>query len=120
MGAKCDIIKGDPVVTYKETITAESSQMCLSKSPNKHNRLYCKGKPLGDQLSLDIEEERVGPKTNGPNVFVDVAKGVQFLNEIKDSVEAAFQWATREGAMCDENMRGVRIDIHDVTLHADA
>jgi elongation factor 2 len=31
-----------------------------------------------------------GPDTNGANVFVDVAKGVQFLNEIKDSVEAAF------------------------------
>merc|ERR1719424_725838 len=26
--AKCDLKKGDPVVTYKETITAESSQMC--------------------------------------------------------------------------------------------
>jgi elongation factor 2 len=46
--AKCEIIKGDPVVTYKETITAESNQMCLSKSPNKHNRLFCRGKPLGD------------------------------------------------------------------------
>jgi len=53
-------------------------------------------------------------------MFVDVAKGVQFLNEIKDSVEAAFQWATKEGAMCDENMRGCRFDIHDVALHADA
>jgi len=53
-------------------------------------------------------------------MFVDVAKGVQFLNEIKDSVEAAFQWATKEGAMCDENMRGIRFNIHDVTLHADA
>ena len=31
-----------------------------------------------------------GPDTTGPNCFVDVAKGVQFLNEIKDSVEAAF------------------------------
>merc|ERR550514_2478605 len=46
--AKCDIKKGDPVVLYKETITEESSQMCLSKSPNKHNRLYCKGAPLGE------------------------------------------------------------------------
>jgi elongation factor 2 len=35
--AKCDIIKGDPFVTYKETVTEESSDMCLSKSPNKHN-----------------------------------------------------------------------------------
>ena len=38
--AKCEIKKSDPVVTYKETVTAESSQVCLSKSPNKHNRLY--------------------------------------------------------------------------------
>ena len=61
-----------------------------------------------------------GPNTNGPNCLVDAAKGVQFLSEIKDSMEAAFQWATKEGVMCDENMRGIRIDIHDVTLHADA
>lgn len=154
--AKCDIIKGDPVVTYKETIQEESNQMCLSKSPNKHNRLFCKGRPIGDDLSLMIEDGKTGPKqdvkerakmlidpeqvgeefvwekddtakiwtygpnTNGPNMFVDCAKGAQFLNEIKDSVDAAFQWATREGAMCDENMRGVRIDIYDVALHADA
>merc|ERR1711998_666295 len=49
--AKCPIIKGDPVVTYKETITEESSQMCLSKLPNKHNRLFCKGSPIDDELS---------------------------------------------------------------------
>jgi len=34
-----------------------------------------------------------------------MTKGVQFMNEIKDSCESAFQWATREGAMTDENMR---------------
>jgi len=148
--AKCDIKQGDPVVTYKEVITEESSQMCLSKSPNKHNRLFLKGGPLGDDLALKIESEELGPKTdpkqrgkelvekfewdktdtqkiwcygpdnNGANMLVDVAKGVQFLNEIKDSMEAAFQWATREGAMCDENMRGCRFNIHDVTLHTDA
>merc|ERR1712057_105255 len=59
--AKCPIIKGDPVVTYKETITEESSQMCLSKSPNKHNRLYCKGSPVSDELADKIEEGEVGP-----------------------------------------------------------
>lgn len=94
--------------------------MCLSKSPNKHNRLYLKCGPLTDELSKKIEDEEVGPRqdhkerskilcdefewdktdsqkiwcfgpeTNGPNILVDVAKGVQFLNEIKDSMEAAF------------------------------
>jgi elongation factor 2 len=148
--AKCDIKVGDPVVTYKETVTEESSQMCLSKSPNKHNRLFMKASPLGDDLSDLIEKETCGPKaetkersrilfedfqwdksdtlkiwcfgpdTQGPNMLVDTAKGVQFLNEIKDSMEAAFQWATKEGAMCDENMRGIRFNIYDVTLHTDA
>jgi len=42
------------------------------------------------------------------------------LNEIKDSFEAAFQWATKEGVMTEENMRGIRFNIMDVALHADA
>lgn len=27
---------------------------------------------------------------------------------------------TLQGVLCEENMRGIRFDIHDVTLHADA
>jgi elongation factor 2 len=53
-------------------------------------------------------------------MVVDVTKGVQYLNEIKDSVVAGFQWASKEGVLCEENMRGIRFNIHDVTLHADA
>jgi len=36
-----EIIQTDPIVTYKETVTETSSQVCMAKSPNKHNRLYC-------------------------------------------------------------------------------
>ena len=36
-----------------------------------------------------------GPDTTGPNMFTDITKGVQYLNEIKDSCVAAFQWATK-------------------------
>ena len=43
---------------------------------------------------------------------------MQYLNEIKDSVVAGFQWAVKEGVLCEENMRGIRFNIHDVTLHA--
>lgn len=42
------------------------------------------------------------------------------MNEIKDSVVAGFQWATKEGVLSEENCRGVRFNIYDVTLHADA
>jgi hypothetical protein len=38
-----------------------------------------------------------------PNLLVDVTKGVQYLNEIKDSCVAAFQWATKEGVCCRGN-----------------
>jgi len=142
--------KSDPVVSYRETVSAESDQVCLSKSPNKHNRLYMKavpmpdglpedidkgdinardepknrGKILADKFGYDVNEARkiwcFGPDGTGPNIMVDVTKGVQYLNEIKDSCVAAFQWATKEGVLCDENMRGARFDLHDVTLHADA
>uniref|UniRef100_A0A8B9JZ36 Elongation factor 2 n=1 Tax=Astyanax mexicanus TaxID=7994 RepID=A0A8B9JZ36_ASTMX len=143
-------LKSDPVVSYRETVSDDSDQVCLSKSPNKHNRLYMKARPFPDGLAEDIDKGEVsarqelkqrarylaekyewevaesrkiwcfGPDGNGPNILVDVTKGVQYLNEIKDSVVAGFQWATKEGALCEENMRSVRFDIHDVTLHADA
>lgn len=44
-------------------------------------------------------------------MFVDMTKGVQYLNEIKDSVVAAFQWATKEGVMAEENMRGIAFEV---------
>jgi len=144
------LTKSPPVVSYRETVTSESSVQCLSKSPNKHNRIYMVAKPMPDGLPEDIDKGEVsdkqdfkirgrylsdkyeynvdearkiwcfGPEGTGPNILIDAAKGVQYLNEIKDSVVAGFQWATKEGVMCDENMRGIRFDLQDVTLHADA
>ena len=48
--------KSDPVVSYRETVTEESSQICCSKSPNKHNRLYMKACPLPSGLVENIEK----------------------------------------------------------------
>lgn len=35
-------------------------------------------------------------------------------------MESAFQWVTKEGVVAEENMRGIRFNILDVELHADA
>ena len=51
--------KSDPVVSYRETVGGESSMMCLSKSPNKHNRLYMKARPMCEELSGDIDDDKV-------------------------------------------------------------
>merc|ERR1712154_542800 len=61
-----------------------------------------------------------GPETEGANVVVDQTQGVQYLNEIKEHVNSAFQWATKNGPLCEEEMRGIRFNIMDVVLHTDA
>lgn len=99
--------KSDPVVSFREGVQAESDRMCLSKSPNKHNRLYMKAAPLGEELAKEMDDDKVtakddpkirgryladehewdvgearkiwafGPEGSGPNVVVDTSKGVQ-------------------------------------------
>ena len=55
-----------------------------------------------------------GPDTTGPNMLTDVTKGVQYLNEIRDSCIAAFQWAAKEGVVCEENMRACVAEVRQV------
>ena len=52
----------DPVVPYRETVKAESSIVALSKSQNKHNRLYAKAMPIDEELSLAIENGKVNAR----------------------------------------------------------
>merc|ERR1711988_1250492 len=148
--AQCDFVMTDPVVSYRETVTQESSQTCLSKSPNKHNRLYVVADKIQEELAKAIEDGKCGPKadikdkvkilkekydwddnaarkiwcygpdTEGANLVVDKTQGVQYLLEIKEHVNSAFQWISKEGPLCEENMRGCRFNIMDVTLHTDS
>jgi elongation factor 2 len=57
--AQCEIIRSDPVVTYKETITEESSQSAMTKSQNKHNRITGTSLPLHEDLPLLIENGEI-------------------------------------------------------------
>merc|ERR1719434_651358 len=54
--AQCEFTVGDPVVSYRETVTEESNQICLAKSPNKHNRIYMRAVPLDEELANEIEK----------------------------------------------------------------
>jgi len=142
---------GKPVVTFCESVSAESTQQCIAKSPNKHNRIYMTGEPLGDAFcnAVDSDEIQVSgevkvrarkicdefkwdiadarkiwtfgcPPDAKPNVLVDTTKGVQYLNEIKDSMVGAFIQASASGIICEEPLRGVRCNLEDLTLHADS
>ncbi len=148
---KSDIVVSQPIVPLRETVLTKSNQSCLSKSPNKHNRLYMTAEPLDHKLVEDLCEgiisnnddvnkkskflvETYGWDSNeskkiwefGPegdessNVVVDCTKGVQYLSEIKDHVLSAFKHTMTKGVLCEESIRGVKFNIDDVVLHADA
>ena len=53
--AQCELIKSDPVVTYKECLTEKSGQQAMSKSQNKHNRLHGTSEPLDEKIPELIE-----------------------------------------------------------------
>jgi elongation factor 2 len=91
-------------------MTEEVVEPAMTKSQNKHNRIHATGGPLQDELTHLIEngditptqdvkirgkilsddfgwekEDTVkiwcfGPDNAGPNVVVDITKGVQYMN----------------------------------------
>jgi elongation factor 2 len=144
------VIAGEPVVSYRETVQGETAVPCLSKSPNKHNRLYMTAQPLGDELADAIDAGDIpmqgdtkprikalvtkhgwdktaaiklwcfGPEETGANAMVEQTVGVQIVLEIKPHVASGFQWATKTGPMAEEPMRGIRFNLTDAHLHTDA
>mmetsp|Transcript_17701 Transcript_17701/g.37892 ORF Transcript_17701/g.37892 Transcript_17701/m.37892 type:complete len:982 (+) Transcript_17701:99-3044(+) len=65
-----------------------------------------------------------GPESNGPNVLVDdtlpseVNKGL--LKQSKESLIQGFQWATKEGPLCDEKIRSCKFKILNAQFAEDA
>ncbi|CAD8208930.1 unnamed protein product [Paramecium octaurelia] len=61
-----------------------------------------------------------GPEKTGPNVFIDDTlpseTNKQLLTEVKDYMIQGFQWATREGPLCDEPIRNVKFKIIEANI----
>uniref|UniRef100_F1KTY9 116 kDa U5 small nuclear ribonucleoprotein component n=1 Tax=Ascaris suum TaxID=6253 RepID=F1KTY9_ASCSU len=61
-----------------------------------------------------------GPDTTGPNVLLDdtlpseVDK--QLLGSVRESLVQGFQWATREGPLCEEPIRNVKFKMLDAVI----
>lgn len=147
--ACCGVIAGEPQVTYMEGVSASVSEPKMSKSPNKHNRIFMCIEPMEDKMVENIEngslcvkdpKERAvkfrdvlgikddwvkkilfyGPEDKGPNIVIDSTKGIAYLNEIKEYMREGFREVTTRGPLIGENLRGCRFDLVDCTLHSDA
>lgn len=146
--AQIEIIKTDPIVSYRETVR-EKSKQAMSKSSNNHNRLYCSAEPIEEEFSIAIEQGEIpfrdlkektrvltekfgwdktevakiwsfGPDGEGPNLIVDTTSGCQFMNEIKEHMVSGFEIVAKSGVLCEENLRGVRFNVEDTVLHNDS
>jgi len=148
LGDRIQFVESEPLVEFKETVTEKSSQVALMKSPNRHNRLWMTAEPISEELCKAIEagELDTGDTVKlkdlsaalvskfdwskqeaakiwcfrGTNCLVDSCQGVQFLHEIKEHVVAAFDWVINESVLAGEPLHGVRFNLTDAILHADA
>ncbi|MEM4272217.1 MAG: elongation factor EF-2, partial [Candidatus Bilamarchaeaceae archaeon] len=133
-----------PIVVYRETIN-RASQVIEGKSPNKHNRFKLLVEPLSPKIIEAINEGKIpqGPPKGkeavsalielgmereeakgvwdiyGTNIFVDVTKGVQYLNEVEELAIEGFEEAMRKGPLSQDRVSGVKVKLVDATLHED-
>ncbi|MEM2679184.1 MAG: elongation factor EF-2 [Candidatus Hadarchaeales archaeon] len=142
--AGLEIKKSEPIVVYRETVTKRAGPV-EGKSPNRHNRFLISVEPLEPEVIKAIEEKRITNEQErkeraailrelgwsaeaarnviaviGPNVLVDMTKGVQFMKDVEDYVIEAFKNVVEEGPLMREPCRGLKVIIEDAMLHEDS
>jgi len=141
---KIGIVTSPPLVVYRETLENGFGPV-EGKSPNKHNRFKLvvepmpaaiqkgiidgelpEGKPKGKELVAKLVELGMGRDEAkgvwdiyGQNMFIDVTKGVQYLNEVQELALEAFHEAMDKGPLAKEKVSGVVVKLVDATLHED-
>src|SRR5438093_5629486 len=53
------------------------------------------------------------------NMILDVTKGAQYMQEVRDMILAGYRWGIKEGPIAYEQIRGMKVKITDVSLHED-
>ncbi|RLI78122.1 elongation factor EF-2 [Archaeoglobales archaeon] len=139
-----EVITSPPIVVFRETVTSTSPTV-EGKSPNKHNRFYIVVEPLPQEVIKKFKEGEVDMKMDKKerrrilqeaglskeeaagvqeymegNVFCDVTKGIQYLNETMELILEGFREAVRAGPLAREPMMGVKVKLVDCKLHEDA
>ncbi len=139
-----EVVTSPPIVVFRETVTS-TSPVVEGKSPNKHNRFYIMVEPLPGEVIRLFKEGEVDMKMDKKerrrllveaglskeeaagvqeyyegNVFCDVTKGIQYLNETMELILEGFREAVRAGPLAREPVSGVKVKLVDCKLHEDA
>ena len=140
-----EIETSEPIVVYRETIAGTAGPV-EGKSPNKHNKFYIEIEPLEDEIFQaiqdgDIKEGRVkGKDLNAKlmelglekdqarkvwdvysrSLFINMTRGIQYLDEIKELLMEGFESAMDDGPIAKEKVMGIKIKLMDAKIHEDA
>ena len=141
---KLEIITSEPLINYRETVKG-SCDAIMSKSPNRHNKLFMRVEPLEPKIAhmlrtgeiSDLKDKKVVSdllKAEGwdtdtikrvmrfdsrGNVLINGTKGVQFVHESTDSINSGFDDTMKEGPLCREQMRGCKFTFTHFVPHED-
>lgn len=144
---RVDVVTSDPIVVYRETIDKKGGPF-EGKSPNKHNRFYFEVEPLPEEIvklihdneipqgskfkdkkaviellqnnGLTREEARGLTAIEGTNLFTDVTKGIQYLDETMELLIDSFKEVVARGPLANEHVSGMKIRLVDAKLHEDS
>jgi elongation factor 2 len=138
-----ELAASSPIVAYRESVLGQGA-VVMTKSPNKQNRFWVQVKPLENKVIELMENgelaEEIGQKQienmlqkepkysteeaknvwaldEHRNMLIDLTKNVQNLHEVKDSIISGFHWACKTGPLCEEPLRGVKVELLDAQLH---
>ena len=142
--AGLEITTTQPLINYRETIRTKSGPI-MSKSPNRHNKIFMRIEPLREdvieilrtgQVKEDMDKKviakilrekgwnadearSVAAIDPGGNMLIDETKGVQFLQESMDSIRSGFDDVVHSGPIAHEALRGVKFVLHHFVPHED-
>ena len=142
--AGLDISTTQPLINYRETIRAKAGPV-MSKSPNKHNKIFMRVEPLDEniielirnrQIREDMDKKElakflrdkgwsadearsVAAVDISGNILLDETKGVQFIQESMDSIKSGFEDVIYSGPIAHETVRGVKFVLHHFVPHED-
>ncbi|NJD77265.1 MAG: elongation factor EF-2 [Candidatus Methanoperedens sp.] len=139
-----EITTSKPLVVYRETVTNHAGPV-EGKSPNRHNRFYVEVEPLSQEVirliknneismrQQEVERRDILMKTGmtkdeakgithiyETNIFIDMTKGIQYLNETMELILEGFEEVMKAGPMSREPVMGVKVKLMDAKLHEDS
>jgi len=142
--AGLEITTTQPLINYRETSRIKTSPI-MSKSPNKHNKIFMRVEPLNEdiidmirigQIREDMDKKEMARLLREKgwsadearsvaaldvtgNMLIDETKGVQFIQESMDSIKSGFDDVTHSGPIAHETVRGIKFVLHHFVPHED-